>query len=66
LSNCFWIKDLGALKYFLSIEVARAPRAVFICRRKYTLKIVEESGLLVNKPSDFPMEENHTLALAKG
>ena len=66
LNNCFRIKDLGPLKYFLGIEVARGPHGFCLCQRKYTLEIVEESGLLGSKPTDLPMEENHKLALAKG
>ena len=66
LNNCFRIKDLGPLKYFLGIEVARGPRGLFLCQRKYALEIVEKSGLLGSKPTAFPMEENHKLALAKG
>jgi len=65
LNNCFRIKGLGPLKYFLGIEVACGPHGIFLCQRKYALDIVEEIGLLGSKPTDFPMEENHKLALAK-
>ena len=64
LNSCFHIKDLGPLKYFLGIEVARSPQGLFLCQRKYTLEIIEECGLLGSKPVDFPMEANHKLALA--
>jgi len=66
LNNCFRIKDLGPLRYFLGIEVARGPHGLFLYQRKYALEIVQESGLLGSKPTTFPMEENHKLALAKG
>jgi len=66
LNACFRIEDLVHLKYFLDIEVARGPRGLFLCKRKYALKIVEECGILGDKSIDFPMEENHRLALAKG
>ena len=65
LNDCFRIKDLGPLKYFLGIEVARGPHGLFLCQRKYALKIVV-SGLLGSKPSTFPMEANHKLAPAQG
>lgn len=32
LNTCFQIKDLGPLKYFLGIEVARGPKGLFLCQ----------------------------------
>lgn len=61
----FQIKDLGPLKYFIGIEVAHGPWGLFLSQCNHALEIVEERGLLGSKPSDFPMEENHKLALAK-
>ena len=66
LHECFHMKDFGALKYFLGIEVARNSEGIFLCQRKYTLDIIAETGLLGSRPVGFPMEQNHTLALAKG
>ena len=39
------MKDLGPLKYFLGIEVARNASGRFLCQRKYTLDIISEAGL---------------------
>ncbi|CAH9080282.1 unnamed protein product [Cuscuta europaea] len=58
LDDQFSIKDLGTLKYFLGIEVARSPEGFVLSQRKYTLDILEESGLLAGRPSMFPMEQN--------
>jgi len=66
LNNCFHIKDLGPLKYFLGIEVARNPKGLFLSQRKYTIEIIDERGLLGAKPVDFPLETYHKLALASG
>ena len=66
LSNCFHMKDLGNLKYFLGIEVARATDGIFLCQRKYALDIISEVGLLGAKPAKIPMEQNHHLGLAQG
>ncbi|GAA0141522.1 transmembrane signal receptor [Lithospermum erythrorhizon] len=64
--RCFHMKDLGVLKYFLCIEVARNSEGIFLSQHKYTLDIVVEAGLLGCKPAAFPMEQYHTLAFAKG
>jgi len=45
LNSCFHIEDLGSLKYFLDIKVARSEKGLFLCQRKYALEIVEECGL---------------------
>ena len=62
LHRCFKLKDLGPLKYFLSIEVARAPAGLFLCQRKYTLDILTETGMLGSKPSPLPIEQQHKLS----
>lgn len=66
LSDCFKMKDLGTLKYFLGIEVARSSSGLFLCQRKYTLDIISEVGLLCAKPCGSPMEQNHRLAHDEG
>ena len=66
LSDCFDMKDLGTLKYFLGIEVARSESGLFLCQRKYTLDIISETGLLGSKPVGFPIEQNHKLGQASG
>lgn len=66
LHKCFHMKDLGALKYFLGIEVARSPKGLFLWQRKYTLDIIKEAGVMGAKPAGFPMEQNHKLGLVGG
>ncbi|KAL2928646.1 Retrovirus-related Pol polyprotein from transposon RE2 [Bienertia sinuspersici] len=66
LCTCFHMKDLGRLKYFLGIEVARSAEGILLCQRKYALDIITETGLLGAKPASFPIEQNHSLALARG
>ncbi|KAL0427096.1 UNVERIFIED_CONTAM: Retrovirus-related Pol polyprotein from transposon RE2 [Sesamum latifolium] len=66
LSHCFHMKDLGLLKYFLGIEIARGPDGLFLTQRKYTLDILSEVGFLDAKPADFPIEQNHNLSLDNG
>ena len=61
LGKCFHMKDLGVLKYFLGIEIARGLARLFLCQRKYTLDILTECGMLGAKPFTFPMEQHHRL-----
>jgi len=66
LNQCFRMKDLGRLKYFLGIEVAHSPNGIFLCQRKYALDIIIEVELLGAKPATTPCEENHKLGFATG
>ncbi|XP_019153677.1 PREDICTED: uncharacterized protein LOC109150214 [Ipomoea nil] len=66
LNDCFHMKDLSSLIYFLGIEVAHSASGLFLCQRKYTLDITSEAGLLGAKPVSAPIEENHKLGLASG
>ena len=50
LSTRFKIKNLGLLKYFLGVEIARSKSGISFCYRKYTLDILEDVCLLGAKP----------------
>ena len=39
---------------------------MFLYKWNYALKIIDECGLLGAKPVEFPIEENHKLALTTG
>ena len=58
LQNSFRTKDLGKLRYFLGIEVARSKKGISLSQRKYVLDILEEMGLLGSKPMETPMDPN--------
>lgn len=61
LADEFEMKDLGGLKYFLGIEVARSKRGIFLSQRKYVLDLLAEVGMLDCRPADTPMVQNHKL-----
>ena len=55
------MKNLGGLKYFLEIEVARSKNGIFLSQWKYVLDLLMEVGLLKCKPVDTPILQNHRL-----
>jgi hypothetical protein len=63
LATKFEMKDLGQLKYFLGIEVARSKRGIFLSQRKYVLDLLTETGMLACKPAETPIEMNHKLGI---
>ena len=66
LANEFEIKDLGNLKYFLGMEVARSSKGISISQRKYTLDLLEETGMLGCKPANTPMDPTCKLGIKEG
>lgn len=61
LATKFLLKDLGALRYFLGIEVTRSSKGIYLSQRKYALDILKDTRLVDAQPSVVPMEQNHTL-----
>jgi len=58
IENKFFIKDLGKLKYFFGIEVARSKNGIFLSQRKYISDILKDIGLIGGRVSDFSMEQH--------
>ena len=61
LAKEFEIKDLENLRYFLSIEVTRSKRGIYVAQRKYILDLLNEIGMLGCKPVGTPIAQNHQL-----
>ncbi|XP_052624956.1 uncharacterized mitochondrial protein AtMg00810-like [Lactuca sativa] len=56
LSNEFKLKDLGNLKHFLGLEIARSKQGIVVSQRKYTLDLLQDTGKLATKTTGYPMD----------
>ena len=66
LDNRFGLKDLGSLRYFLGLEIARTNAGISLTQRKYALEILKDTNFLGSKPVRFPMEQNLRLSKYEG
>ena len=66
LAKEFEIKDLGKLKYFLGIEVARSKQGIFISQQKYVIDLLRKTCMMACKPIATPIEQNQRLSEALG
>lgn len=57
----FEIKDLGNMRYFLGMEVARNKTVV--SQRKYVIDLLRETGIIGCKPSETPIDQNAKLGV---
>ncbi|RVW64572.1 Retrovirus-related Pol polyprotein from transposon TNT 1-94 [Vitis vinifera] len=66
LTKEFEIKDLGNLKYFLEMEIARSKKGIAVSQRKYVLDLLNETGMLGCKPAETPMDTTVKLEESDG
>ena len=58
LASEFEIKDLGTLRYFLGMEVARSKKGIVVSQRKYVLDLPKETGMSGCRPAKTPIDPN--------
>jgi len=66
LDKQFCIKDLGQLRFFLWLEIARSKYGILLNQRKYTLELLEDAGTLCSKPVATPLDPSTKLEATKG
>ncbi len=66
LKQKFEMKDLGELRYFLSIEVIQSLKGIWLLQRQYALNKFSEYGMTSYKPSSIPLEQNVKLNVDEG
>ncbi|CAN1181640.1 Retrovirus-related Pol polyprotein from transposon TNT 1-94 [Linum perenne] len=66
LGTEFKVRDLGQLKYFLGLEVARSTKGISVCQRKYCLDILKDTGFLDSKPINTPVDMKTRLSRNEG
>ncbi|RVW61892.1 Retrovirus-related Pol polyprotein from transposon TNT 1-94 [Vitis vinifera] len=66
LTKEFEIKDLGNLKYFLGMEIARSKKGIAVSQRKYVVDLLNETGMLGCKPAETPMDTTVKLEESDG
>ncbi|MCR2847942.1 hypothetical protein KN825_15305, partial [Weizmannia coagulans] len=63
LAKEFEVKDLGNLKYFLGMEIARSKIGISVSQRKYVLDLLKETGMTGCKPAETPMDTTIKLSM---
>lgn len=63
LASKFEMKDLGALRYFLRMELATNTSGIVVSQRKYVLDLLRETDMLGCRLAETPVEPNNKLGL---
>ncbi|KAG8473197.1 hypothetical protein CXB51_035225 [Gossypium anomalum] len=62
----FVIKDLGHLKYFLGIKIARSKKGLVVSQKKYVIDLLKEAGMSGCRPTDTSIDPNVKFENIKG
>ena len=65
LKSSFKFRDLGPMKYFFGLEIARSSAGIHICQR-VCIRLSKETCLLGCKPSSAPMDPSIKLSKETG
>ncbi|CAN0874921.1 Retrovirus-related Pol polyprotein from transposon RE1 [Linum grandiflorum] len=66
LCSAFKMKDLGDLRYFLGLEIARSREGIVVNQRKYCIELLNDTGFLESKGNKSPMDVNLKLNANQG
>ncbi|XP_071681451.1 uncharacterized mitochondrial protein AtMg00810-like [Lolium perenne] len=66
LSGDFVVKDLGALHYFLGLEVSRSSAGLTLTQQKYSLDLLHRAGMLKCKHATTPMSATDRMSALDG
>ena len=65
-SQAFELKDLGALHYFLGLQITRTSRGLFLNQTKYAHDLLLKHNMLSSKPARSPCAPNLKLVPNEG
>ena len=66
LNRSFSLKDLGALSYFLGIEVQYTPEKILLSQKRYVTELLQRTKMLESNPLPTPMLSNLKLTRFDG
>ena len=66
LWECFAVKDLGTLSYFLRIEVCHTSNRLVLTQHKYIQNLLSRTNMLTSKGVPTPMLPSEKLLLDGG
>ncbi|XP_059654844.1 uncharacterized mitochondrial protein AtMg00810-like [Cornus florida] len=66
LTKAFDVKDLGQLRYFLGIKVARSKQGISLSQMKYVLDLLQDTGMFGCKPTSTAMDPNMKISTGSG